>query len=46
MEDKVVELAQKLYSDDGHAGNVYKKAPVNVLRFYENKAVEIIDKEE
>jgi len=39
------ELAQKLYNDDGHSGNIYKKAPVQLLRYYENKAQEIIENE-
>ena len=46
MADKLAKLAQKLYEEDGHSGNIYKKAPVRVLRFYEYKAHEIIEKEE
>ena len=41
----IEELTQKLYEDDGHSGNVYKKASVETLRFYENKAVDILEEE-
>ena len=34
------DIAQKLYTEDGHAGNIYKKAPAQTLRFYEGKAEE------
>lgn len=44
-EIKIVELTQKLYNEDGHSGNVYKKAPPETLRYYENKALEIIGEE-
>jgi hypothetical protein len=37
---KLEELAQKLYEEDGHCGNLYKKASSNQLRFYENKALQ------
>jgi len=43
VEEKINELAQKLYNDDGHSGNIYKKASVQTLRFYEFKAQEIIE---
>jgi len=46
MEEKIIELAQKLYEEDGHSGNIYKKAPVRVLRYYEYKAEEIVEKDE
>ncbi len=41
--DWLSELAQKLYEDDGYSGNIYKKAPVERLRYYENKAVDLLD---
>lgn len=41
----IMELAQKLYNDDGHAGNVYK-APVKILRLYEDKAIAILEQVE
>ena len=44
VEDKIAD--QKLYEADGHSGNIYKKAPVRLLSFYEYKAQEIIEKEE
>lgn len=39
----VEELTQKLYEDDGHCGNVYKKAPPQLLHLYENRACHLID---
>ena len=41
--DRVQEVAQKLYQEDGHSGNIYKKATVSVLRHYEAKALEQIE---
>ena len=41
-EDLIPELAQKLYEEDGHMGSIYRKASVQTLRFYEDKAQEII----
>jgi len=43
MTDTIADLAQKLYSDDGYSGNIYKKASVEMLRYYEYKAQEIIE---
>lgn len=40
LEDEFTELVQKLYNEDGHCGNIYKKAPVALLRYYEEKAWE------
>lgn len=38
LRDKEIsELAQKMYNDDGHAGNIYRQGP-KILRFYEDKA--------
>ena len=37
--DRVQEVAQKLYQEDGHSGNIYKKAKVSVLRYYETKTL-------
>jgi len=39
---KVEELAQKLYEDDGHSGNLYK-ADSELCRYYDNKAAELLD---
>ncbi len=46
VEEKIVELAQKLYEEDGHSGNIYKKAHPNTLRHYEYKAQEMLEKAE
>ena len=46
MDDKVTELAQRKYTEDGHAGNIYKKAPIQMLRYYECIAMELLGKEE
>ncbi len=43
-EDLIPELAQKLYTEDGHQGSIYRNASVQTLRFYEGKAQEIIEK--
>jgi hypothetical protein len=43
--DTVESLAQKLYEDDGWSGNIYRRASVNLLRVYEYKAMEILEKE-
>ena len=40
------DLAQKLYEDDGYSGNIYKKAPVEKLSYYENRAIDIIREDE
>ena len=45
-EDRVPELAQKLYSDKGYPGNIYKNASVEMLRYFENQAIEIKEREE
>ena len=42
VDERLVDLAQKLYSEDGHSGNIYKKASPEMLRQYEWKAIEII----
>ncbi len=41
---RLEELAQKLAGDDGYPSNIYKEQP-ELLRKYENKALEIIEKE-
>ena len=46
LEPYVEDLAQKLYEDDGYSGNIYKKATVEKLRHYENKAIDIIREDE
>jgi len=38
-DEQISELAQKLYEEEGHAGNVYK-TEAHILRRYENMAVE------
>jgi hypothetical protein len=40
--DRVSELAQKLYNEDGYAGNLYKSYKDQI---YEDKAMKIIEKE-
>jgi hypothetical protein len=37
----ITELAQKLYNDDGHAGNVGKTSG-HTLEYYELKAIKIL----
>jgi hypothetical protein len=44
-EDLIPDLAQKLYEEDGHAGNVYKQ-DAHLLRKYENQAIEILEGED
>lgn len=45
MPETIEELTQKLYEDDGYQGSVYRKAPVELLRIYENRAYNIITEE-
>ena len=42
--DRTIELAQKLFNEAGHPGNLYKNGP-EVVRLWENKALEIIEGE-
>tara|TARA_Y100000310_G_scaffold204700_1_gene204929 strand:- start:3136 stop:3642 length:507 start_codon:yes stop_codon:yes gene_type:complete len=42
-DERIAELAQKLYSEEGHSGNIYKKASSEMLRLYEWKAQRIIE---
>ncbi len=44
-EDRIPDLAQKLYEEDMHSGNIYKKASIQMLRYYEAKAQAIIEAE-
>ncbi len=43
-DQRIPELAQKLYTEDYHAGNLYRQ-PAKILRYYEFKAQEIIEKD-
>ena len=44
MSEKITELAQKLYNDDGHAGNIAKTSG-HTLEYYELKAIKILGEE-
>lgn len=43
MLDAVSELAQKMYNDDGHAGNLYRTYG-DICQRYENKAIDLLEK--
>ena len=43
-DDVLISLTQKLFTEAGHQGNVYKAEP-RVLRYFENKAIEILEGE-
>ncbi len=42
-EEQIAELAQKLYTEDGGQGSIYRKAPPSILREYENRAIAILE---
>lgn len=44
MSEKITELAQKLYNDDGHVGNL-AKTHGHTLEYYELKAIKILGEE-
>ena len=42
IDDTIMMLAQKLYTEDGYQGNLYKSDKATI---YEAKAIKIIEKE-
>jgi hypothetical protein len=40
--EKLTDLAQQLFNDDGNMGNLYKASP-EMVRKYEGKAVDILE---
>lgn len=43
--ESLEQITQHLYEQDGHNGNVYKKASPIQLREYENRAIDLMDDE-